>query len=183
MIRIQVVAIGLLSLAFLFKVVPAHSSGVQKEGHEPEREPLSVTFCELVKSPDRYNKTVVRTQAILLEGPEHSVLYDPECINHSNLTWVEWAAYSQALTAAQKSVRKKLKSYLKSQDRARITVVGTFDARPEVAAPKNLSPEVAEAVRRNNEQAGFGHLGCCPHQLAPITIEAVNRVPKSTPLP
>jgi len=173
-------AIAFVSGAFLLSTRPDASSN-QRENRAPD--PVSITFCDLVKSPDLYNETVVRTSAILVVGPEHTILYDPACMAQSNLTWLEWTAYSQALKTTKKGVRKKLDSYLKSEDRVRIRVLGTFEARPKIEVPKDLSPEVAAAVRRNNEQAGFGHLGCCPHQLVPIGIENVERVPKSTPRP
>jgi hypothetical protein len=177
----RILAASLLS--FILAGMFSSDQNPRSEGNDTENPPLVVAFCDLVKNPDRYHKALVRTQAILLEGPEHSMLYDPGCIDPKNLTWFEWDGYARALKAASKNVQKRLNKYIKSDQRARVTVVGTFQGKPDVESPKNVSPEVAAVIKRNNEKAGFGHLGCCPHQLVPAAIEKVDRVPKSVPLP
>ena len=175
---------GILAITLMLLASATLPSSIHPtQGQNEARSPTTVSFCDLVKAPERYDKILVRTKAILLEGPEHSMLYDPECIDSGNFTWFEWDGYSRALKAADKNVQKKLSRYIKSDDRAMVTVVGTFQAEPDVEAPKNVSPEVAGVIKRNNEKAGFGHLGCCPHQLVPTIIEKADRVPKSVPLP
>jgi hypothetical protein len=174
----------ILAITLLVLVSAAlQPSGQTTLSQNEAQSPTTTTFCDLVKAPERYDKLLVRTKAILLEGPEHSILYDPGCIDSRNLTWFEWEGYTRALKAADKNVQKKLSKYIKSDDRAMLTVVGTFQAKPDVEAPKNVSPEVTGVIKRNNEKAGFGHLGCCPYQLVPTVIEKAERVPKSAPLP
>jgi hypothetical protein len=145
--------------------------------------PQTVAFCDLVRTPERYHKTVVRTQAILLEGPEHSMLYDPGCMARENLTWLEWEGYAQALKVTSNRVRERLNNYARLDHRVKVTVVGIFEGKREVEVPKNARPEVGEAIKRNNEIVGFGHLGCCRFQIVPTTIDNVQRVSKSAPWP
>jgi len=153
------------------------------QGQTEAQGPPFVSFCDLIKTPERYHNALVRTNAILIEGPEQLLLYDPSCIASSNLIWVDWVGYSGALRTADKDIQKKLRKYVKSDERARITIVGVFQARREAESPTNVSPEVAALVKRNNEKTGFGHLGCCSHQVVPSVLVEVGRVPKSVPFP
>lgn len=153
------------------------------QSQEKIQSPTAIPFCDLVKTPERYDKVLVRTRAVLLEGSEHSLLYDPACLDSRNLIWFEWDGYARALKSAGIAIQRKLNKFIKSDERALVTVVGTFQAKPDLETQKNVNPEMADIVKRNNKKAGFGHLGCCPHQIIPTMIEKVERVEKSVPSP
>lgn len=176
-----VLVLAIILMSFAFTAWPTSVQTIRRQNET--QSPTTTAFCDVVNAPERYDKLLVRTKAILLEGPEHSMLYDPGCLDARNLTWFEWEGYARALKTAEKNVQKKMSKYIKSDDRAMVTVIGTFQAKPDVEVPKNVNPEVAGLIKRSNEKVGFGHLGCCAHQLIPEEIEKADRVPKSVPFP
>src|SRR3954462_6657474 len=56
---------------------------------QDQRKARPVSFCALVKNPDRYNQRVVQTTAILVTGEEQRFLYEPRCVGEDILVWAE----------------------------------------------------------------------------------------------
>src|SRR5712691_6371889 len=64
----------------------------------------SVSFCELIRDPERYDKKIVRTQALFGRNMENGYLYDPACTSQDASVWVE---FDPAYEYSDEAVKKK----------------------------------------------------------------------------
>lgn len=89
----------------------------------------TVPFCELVRSVGRYDKTVVRTSALLYVDRENETLYDPDCDTENTHAWVE---FDPSYVYTDKKVRETLTELIRPRldsptRKARVTIVGRFE--------------------------------------------------------
>ena len=61
---------------------PSYSDAIHKA--------MTVSFCELVRDPERYDKKVIRVKAVLFRGMENTYLTDPACAGKDLYLWVEF---------------------------------------------------------------------------------------------
>ena len=54
------------------------------------KEAPTVPFCDLIRDPGRYEKQIVRTQAIFLRNMENAYLYDPACGGENTYVWAQF---------------------------------------------------------------------------------------------
>jgi hypothetical protein len=97
----------------------------------PMRDRHIISFCDLARKPDLYNQRVVRTEATMIVGYEQSYLYDLAC--NSEDTWA-WAESDQSYESSPET-QKLLERFLNQKDeqstrRAKVTIVGRFEASP-----------------------------------------------------
>lgn len=100
---------------------PSYSSTIQRAP--------TIPFCELIRASARFDKQVVRTQAIFFRNMENAYLYDPACSGEPAYIWVE---LDPAYAYTDETLKKKLDQLLcPSQPcptgRVQVTVAGRFD--------------------------------------------------------
>jgi hypothetical protein len=89
----------------------------------------TVPFCELIRDSARYDKSIVRTQAIFLRNMENAYLYDPTCAGENSYVWAE---FDPAYVYTDEALKKNFEQLLCPTQpcpigRAQITVVGRFE--------------------------------------------------------
>lgn len=90
----------------------------------------AVPFCDLIRSPERYDKSIIRTHAILHLDRENEFLFDPDCdTNHASPVWVDFdPSYIYSDKKLDAKLTELLRPRLSSSSRmAQVTVVGRFD--------------------------------------------------------
>jgi len=124
----------------------------------------TVSYCELVRNPARYNQKLIRVHGVYqLAGGEYSNLYDPSCLNNPTArerlraqteTWVKFddALESQTNPGTLK-VFGQLRDFYGSAD---VIVVGKFFG--------------------SEKHGGYGHLNSGRFRLDVIRIEHVQPV-------
>lgn len=93
----------------------------------------TVSFCDLVRDSEPYDKKIVRAQALFFRNMENGYLYDPTCGSENTYVWVE---FDPAYVYTDDAVKKKLDQALCPAQpcpigRARVTAVGRFDGPRE----------------------------------------------------
>ena len=110
-----------------------------------------VTYCELVKHPEKYDDKVIEVTAIYGNGFEKSYLYDKDlCNNHDPSRPQTWVAYDKSFVMEGDSEEAKTNSKISGFGVWEITAIGRF--------------------KRAKEPGRFGHLGCCLYQFNFIRI-------------
>jgi hypothetical protein len=89
-----------------------------------------VSFCDLVRSPARYDKLIVRTQAIIHVDRENEFLYDPKC--EHEIGGPVWADFDPSYVYNDEKLRQRLMELIRPRlstpsRTARVTVVGRFE--------------------------------------------------------
>jgi hypothetical protein len=162
----------LILLMLLLSMEPAHSFQKTKE------EVPTVSYCDLIHNPEKYDKKTIRLKALYIRGFEVSALEDPECKSDKSI-WVEFDSASRQCTKAeiQKAYdkvfyppRKKKKGMIEmpGPERAELRVVGQFNG------PKPGIPIGSEGKRI---LTGYGHLNGFNYQFIIHCIEGVKPVP------
>lgn len=150
----------------------------EKPDQTLQREIPTVTYCELLSSPDTYDRKVVRIKALYVFGFEASALEDPQCHSEKS-TWVEFDETFRR--SSKKDVlrkfdeifyppRKKTKGVIERPGpyRAELVVLGQFNG-PKPGIP--IGPERKRVLR------GYGHLGGYDYQFTITCIEQVKPAP------
>jgi hypothetical protein len=114
----------------------------------------AVELCDLIRSPDRYDGQVVRTQAVYFRNMENQRLEDPACNTENAFVWVE---FEPSYVYTDKSLEKRLQETLCPSvpcpiGRARVTMVGRFEGP---------------------QHGPFGHLDDYRFRFSVIRLEAV----------
>jgi hypothetical protein len=117
----------------------------------------TVPFCKLVYDPARYQGEVVRTLAIFYGDRENEVLYDPQCPDERNLTWVD---FDPSYVYSDEGVKNRLAEALRRKapfngGKAQVTAVGRFDGP---------------------NSSGYGHLNSYRFRFSIMRIEQVDEV-------
>lgn len=130
----------------------------------------TVSYCELIKNPSKYDHKVVRVQAIYFNAFERSYLYDETCETNKSPTAPEkvpaetWAEWDKSFVSKGDSEEAKLNRGLMGFGRKDVTLIGKF----------NSTNEQGEVIGPNR----FGHLNCCPYQFSIMRLEKLNTPPK-----
>jgi hypothetical protein len=99
-------------------------TGTLSRATAQNREYLTVSYCELMRSPEQYRGKVVRVSAIYRYGFEWSELYCLECVSEAK-TWVDLDESFVSSTKA--NLRKKIGPHGVTGRTVRVTMVGRFD--------------------------------------------------------
>jgi hypothetical protein len=113
----------------------------------------AVPWCEIVRKPSAFDKTVVRTRALLHVDHENQFLYDATCENEP--TAPVWVEYDPSYVYSDEGVKRQLTELIKptrtrSAGTALVTVVGRFAGPPS---------------------GPYGHLDGYPSEFSIIRIE------------
>lgn len=95
----------------------------------PESKVPTVSFCDLIRDPARFDNKTVRTRAIFFRNLENEDLNDPTCGIEDTYVWVE---FDPGYVSADDELKKEFdRTLCPSQPcptgRAKVTVVGRFD--------------------------------------------------------
>lgn len=125
----------------------------------PDHKAQTITFCELVNNPMRYNGELLRTQAIIWAGLENQSIYDPSCYSEDVSTWIEYGNKEAFIT-----LDDALNAFRGGHRATRVnaTLVGRFDVA---------------------SKEGVGHLNGFKFQFSIIAVENVQAVPSEIPWP
>ena len=159
--------IGVLLLCAMVFAATGEAQRKRKPQVKPVSKTPTVAFCELIRHPERYDKRLVRTEAISAIGVESAVLYDPQCSTEGTRTWV---TYDDGWEKADKKLQKAYLDLLYDENngriprghsgRAKVVLVGRFEA---------------------SNKNGYGHLNQYRFQFSMMGIEKVERVPEDVP--
>jgi len=119
----------------------------------------SVTFCDLISSPELYNNKIVRTQAIAVATSELSFLYDPQC--NRDEPWIDLQFDSQQ-TLEKVAPLVDVSKGRHVPRRAKVTLVGHF---------------------QGPSKDGFGHLSSFRFHFRAVAVESAETVPEDVPGP
>lgn len=145
----------LLILAVLFNL-SATGSG--------EKQPARyVSFCEVVRHPEKYDQQMVLTAGVI----EHGLFFDPACKPQPNPDPTLPADLT--LSALENkhergSPGKRLDDLLETDKRAFVVVEARFDAYRRYSGPLPKDERLQELLKKGN--ARFGHDNCCRFRLA-----------------
>ncbi len=123
----------------------------------------TVSYCELVKNPSKYDHKIVRVRAIYFNEFERSYLYDETCeIGKAPAapekvpaeTWAEW---DKSFVSKGDSEEAKLNRQLNGFGRKDVTIIGKI----------NSTNEQSEVNGPNR----FGHLNCCRFKFSIFRLE------------
>lgn len=115
----------------------------------------TVTYCELVRNPDRFHERVVRISAVYERGFEKSYLFDRECTNGQLQTWV---SHDKSIVLKGESEEAKKNRMITGFGRWSVTMVGKF--------------------LRATPPERFGHMGCCQYEFDIVRIEKSEKLPE-----
>lgn len=123
----------------------------------------TVSFCDLVSNPERYDKQIIRTTAIYEAYYHGTFLYDPSCKSVDANINAEFK--SSSLFKTSSIVERQLEKVMGHNERngsarANVTVVGSFN---------------------NWDGVGYGHLDSSRFQFDVMSFESAKSVPASTP--
>lgn len=127
----------------------------------------TVSFCDLVSHPDKYDNQIIRTQAIIYYGFEASVLYHVNCDRFDT-----WAAYDNSYDGKTKQGKKLYKMLTKGDggdyNSAQVTIVGRFLGKKPVAY----------RLKDKTYYMGYGHLNMFDYQLKIMRLDDVTPTPR-----
>ena len=125
------------------------------QGTTADEPVATVTYCELMKDPKRYDDKVIRVKGILGRNFEVSSLSGEEDCSKGNPDYLTqtatWVSYYKTYVEDGDSEEAKNNRNVSGFGRWSITAVGKF--------------RVGEGPER------FGHLACCKYDFALIRIE------------
>jgi hypothetical protein len=89
----------------------------------------TVSFCELVHNAAHYDKSVVRTRALLRVDRENEILYEPECDSPESHVWGE---FDPSYVYSNQQLKEKLGELLRRTAAnptrtVQVTIVGRFE--------------------------------------------------------
>ncbi|MFN2491626.1 MAG: hypothetical protein ABR501_01920 [Pyrinomonadaceae bacterium] len=89
-----------------------------------------VSLCDLIRSPARYDKLIVRTHAIMHVDRENEFLYDPTCEKENPAP--VWVDFDPSYVYSDEKLKQRLTELIRPRlsvpsRTARVTVVGRFE--------------------------------------------------------
>jgi hypothetical protein len=93
-------------IATLTLSVPLFCVARADSGQKPEKEIPTVSYCDLLRDPAKYDKMTVRLTALYTRGFEISALDDPKC-NSQKSTWVEFDPASRQCTKDDRVTQRR----------------------------------------------------------------------------
>jgi hypothetical protein len=146
----------------------ATASPAKKPETKPDAEALSraqtVTYCDLVKDPAKYDRQIVRIRALYFTAFEKTYLYDSACgLNQPPSAPKEfppetWAQWDRSLITQGDSDEAKLNRQLNGFGTKDVTVIGRFNSTDEQGA---------------GGPNRFGHMGSSRYQFLIMRAEKV----------
>jgi len=109
-----------------------------------------VTYCELMKHPERFDYRVVQVSAVFERGFEKSYLYDDEGCNKGLRRADTWVSHDQSFVIDGDSEEAKINNEISGFGVWSINAIGRF--------------------RRGKGPQQFGHLGCCRYEFALMKV-------------
>ena len=109
-----------------------------------------VTYCELIKHPEKFDDKVIEVTAVYGNGFEQSYLYDKDLCNQGMSQAQTWVAYDKSFVMEGDSEEAKTNSKISGFGVWEVTAIGRF--------------------KRAKEPGRFGHLGCCVYQFSFMKI-------------
>ena len=103
-----------------------------------------ITYCELIKHPEKYDDKVVEVTAIYGNGFEKSYLYDKDLCNKGMDQPQTWVAYDKSFVMDGDSEEAKTNSAISGFGVWEVTAIGRF--------------------KRAKEPGRYGHMACCLYQ-------------------
>ena len=103
-----------------------------------------ITYCELIKHPEKYDDRVVEVTAIFENGFEKSYLYDTDGCKNGLSKSETWVGFDKSFVMDGDSEEAKTNSKISGFGIWEITAIGRF--------------------KRAKGPQRFGHLGCCRYQ-------------------
>ena len=120
-------------------------TGTLSRARAQNREYPTVSYCELMRSPEQYRGKVIRVSAIYQYGFEWSTLFCHECPNEAK-TWVDLD--ESFVSSRKRNLRKKIGPHGVKGRTVWVTMVGRFD------------------------EGGYGHMGAYRFRLMVDRLEA-----------
>ena len=136
-------------------------------------------YCKLAQQPERYNRRVLRVQAIYRSGGEIMSLYDAHCASRESASWVDYADELRQTTSPE--LLTKMNQLLKQNGRAKITVRLEFYGPKPVAIPAGTPPALADVMRGTDSR--WGHQNQFATRARFLKILAVEPVPTEVAWP
>jgi hypothetical protein len=125
----------------------------------------TVSYCELIKNPSKYDHKIVRVRAIYFTAFENTLLYDQTCEPGKPPTAPDkvpaetWAEWDKSFVSKGDSEEAKLNRQLNGFGRKDVTLIGKFNSTNE--------------HNDTNQPNLFGHLNCCQFQFQIMRLEAI----------
>ena len=150
---------------FILVISPFVYAQKIEHSSSPTKTIPTVSYCELIRNPDRYDRKTIRVKATLLVSFEVSTLEDSQC-DIGRSIWVEFDGSHNSCTP--KRVRKSFDNIFNSSEVGRST-------RGEIIAIGRF--EMARKIGTRPTPSGFGHLDQYPYQLTIKCLEQVHPAP------
>ena len=133
----------------------------------------TVSFCELVREPAKYDKQVLRVRGNYVFRFEVSNFYDVDCQSRETTAWLEFDPSAEAATDPK--VLKKLRP-LSKKKKPRHIIYSFGEAATEilvVARFDGIKPTytVKSQNGTTTREFGFGHLSAYNYRLTVLAIE------------
>ena len=130
-----------------------------------EKQPARyVSFCEIVRHPEKYDQQVVLTAGVI----EHGLLFfDPACKPQPNPDPTLPADLTLSVLENAKernTARKRLDDLLETKEPVFVVVEARFDAYNRYKGPLPSDERLQELLKKDH--ARFGHDNCCRFRLA-----------------
>jgi len=134
----------------------------------------TVSYCELVREPAKYDKQIVRVRGNYLFRFETSIFFNVDCESSENSAWVEFD--QSAEKATDPKVLEKLEGSSKAKQKkmsipyyfggavTEILVVARFDGIKPTYTVKSQNGTTTRTF-------GFGHMGASNYRLTILAIE------------
>ena len=136
----------------------------------------TVSYCDLLSNPRRYNKKIIRIKTIYLAGSEAATLDDPQCYQVRTL-WVDFAPSYE--TCTPKKMQGEFHKILGPSSET-LTDGGILMGRHRTAKVTFLGKfEVAHGFDWKKKDLafnrGFGHLNSYPYRLIVTCLKHVEK--------
>jgi hypothetical protein len=134
----------------------------------------TVSYCELVREPAKYDKQVVRVRGNYLTRFEVSNFFDVDCESTENTAWLGFDQSVEEATDPKVLKKIRLLSNTKQKNRSLHSYFGGVETEILVIARfDGIKPTYT--VKSQNETTtrtfGFGHMGAYNYQLTVLAFE------------
>jgi hypothetical protein len=144
----------------------------------------TVSYCELVREPAKYDKQILRVRGNYLFRFEVSNFSDVDCESSENTAWVEFDQSAEEATDPEvlKKLRRLSKAKLKNRHiiyyfggvKTEILVIARFDGIKPTYTVKSQNGTTTRTF-------GFGHLSAYNYRLTVLAFEAARPFVKKAP--
>jgi hypothetical protein len=138
-----------------------------------------VPYCRMVKQYKKYDKRIVKTEAIYRSGGEISSFYHPSCPDRDKAAWVDYSGDLKKTTPS--NLMKEMKAALDPDGRIWVTAIIRFDGPKPVEISPNAPKELAEIMNGINSR--YGHMNQFDTRVVLIKVLSIKPVTPNTPWP